>query len=95
MENQKSPRTTNKSKSFGPLRKVLDFLEFLVSAEGTTKPKIQNLSEGPETFGFFGFPRVFCFLTEIQKKTVFFLVFHLKSKNHVSFWISVGKPKKP
>ena len=34
------------------------------------EPKIQNLCEGPETFGFFGFPRVFFgFPTEIQKNT--------------------------
>ena len=130
----KNPRKTKKSKSFGPLRKVLDFwfFGFFVSAEGTTKPKIQkiqNPSEGPETFGFFGFPRVFFgFPTKINKKNTWcFLVFQQKSKktqgfwgfspeteqenqkkhcvffgfppkiqkNHVIFWISVGKPKKP
>ena len=38
------------------------------------KPKNQNLSEGPETFGFFGFPRVFLgFPTEIPKNHMVFL----------------------
>ena len=37
-----------------------------VTTGETKKTKIQNLSEGPETVGFFGFP------TEIQKNHMFF-----------------------
>ena len=79
LENQKNPRKNKKSKSFGPLRRVLDFwiFGFVVPSAETKKtknPKIQNLSEGPETFGFVGFPRVF------------FLVFQQKSKKSHGFF---------
>ena len=42
-------------------------------------PKIQNLFEGPETVGFFGFPRAFWFSYRNPKTTImFFLVFQQK-----------------
>ena len=61
LENQRTPRKTKKSKSLGPLTKILDFWFCGASAETkkTKKTKIQNLSEGPEICGFVGFPRVF------------------------------------
>ena len=55
---------------------------FVVPSAETKKPKIQNLSERPETFGFFGFPMVFWFSNRNPKKS------------HVFFWILGGKPKK-
>ena len=51
-----------------------------------TEPKIQNLCEEPETFGFFGFiPELFGFPTEIQKTQGVF-VFQQKSKNTQGFF---------
>ena len=41
-------------------------------APRTKNPRIQNRTEGPETFGFFGFPRVFCFSNKNPKTTRFF-----------------------
>ena len=38
-------------------------------AQTAKNPKIQNLSEGPETFGFFGFPTVIWFSYRNPKKT--------------------------
>ena len=63
-------------------------------------PKIQNLSEGPETFGFFGFPRVFLFSNRNPKNHVVFLDFKWKNqKKHRVFWFSCSvfgeKPKNP
>ena len=74
-------------------KKPCVFLDFcwktkktLGTAEGTTKPKIQNLSEGPETFGFLVFLACFGFPTEIQKNTWCFLVFQHKSKKKHRFF---------
>ena len=47
--------TPQNPKVSGPSHRLLNFWIFGSSAE-TKKPKIQSLSEGPETFGFFGFP---------------------------------------
>ena len=64
------------------------------------KPKNQNLSEGPETFGFFGFPRVFLgFPTEIPKNHMVFLnLGGNRKKSTGCFWFSCSvsgeKPKK-
>ena len=80
---------TKKSKSFGPRRKVLVFWNFgflfffgfVVPSAETKNAKIQNFSEGPETFGFFGFPRVFLvFLQKSKNNHSVFLVFQQKSK---------------
>ena len=83
----KNPRKNKKSKSFGPLRRVLDFwiFGFVVPSAETKKPKIQKSKtflRGPKLLDllvflgfFFGFP------TEIQKITWI-------------FWILGGKPKK-
>ena len=71
-------------KVWGPSERfwILDFW-FCSAFGGNQKcknPKIQNLSEGLETFGFCGFPS-------------FFLAFQQESKNHMGFWILSGKPK--
>ena len=79
---KKNPRKTKKSKSFGPLRKVWIF-GFLVSAEGTTKPKIQKsktLLRGPKLLDFLVFLGFFGLPTKIQKTHGVFLVFQQKSK---------------
>ena len=91
LENKK-PRKNKDSKSFGPLRKVLDLwiFGFVVPSAKTKKPKIQKSKtflRGPKLFGIFGFPRFFGFPTEIQKVTCFF-DFNWKSKKHVFFWFS-------
>ena len=53
----------------------------------TKNPKIQSLCEGPETFGFFGFPRVFLvFLGFALKKPWFFLDFCWKTKKTQGFF---------
>ena len=53
----------------------------------TKNPKIQSLCEGPETFGFFGFPRVFFgFLGFALKKPWFFLDFCWKTKKTQGFF---------
>ena len=77
LENQNNPRKTKKSKSFGPLRRVLDFwvFGFVVPSAETKEPKNQNLSAGPETFGFFGFPRFFWFSNRNPKNHMFFFGF--------------------
>ena len=76
----------------------------------TKKNKIQNLSEGPKTFGLFGVPSVFWFrLNETiafldfwwktTKTRVFWFFGWVSSEKHktnlVFFWDSVGKPKIP
>ena len=85
---------------------------FTPKALQNQKSKIQNLSEGPETFVFLVFLG-FWFSNRNQKKHRVVLVFHQRpnkkitknpvlfgfppkiQKNHVFFWISVGKPKNP
>ena len=90
-----------KSKTLLRGPKLLDFLVFL----GFFLVCQQKSSQ--KTHGFFWFSnrnpkkhRVFLVFhqrpNKKTKKTLCFLVFHLKSKkNHVIFWISVGKPKNP
>ena len=109
----KNPRKTQKSKSLGPLRKVLDFW-FCIAFGGNQKnPKSKNqkLSEGTETFGFFGFPRFFLFSNRNPNNhIVFFEVLGVKQETQVFFFfvrslvenqktlcflVSVGKQKKP
>ena len=54
----------------------------------TKNPKIQSLCEGPETFGFFGFPRVFLvFLGFALKKPCVFLDFCWKTKKTQGFFV--------
>ena len=67
-----NPKVSSPSERFW----ILGFLHnwFPPKALQNQKSKIQNLSEGPQTFRFFGFPRVF-------------LVFHQKSqKKHMVFF---------
>ena len=73
----KNPRKTQKSKSLGPLRKVLDFW-FCIAFGGNQKtqnPKIKNFLRGPKLLDFLVFLGFFCFPTEIQTITSFFLRF--------------------
>ena len=51
------------------------------------KTKIQNLSEGPETFGFFGFPRFFGFENRNPQNHLFFLILGGKPKQHRFFLV--------
>ena len=81
LENQKNPRKFKIQKFRAP-QKGFGFLVF-----GTTKTKIQNLSEGPETFGFFGFPRVFLVFQQKSKKSHVFFDFRWKSKKHKLFLV--------
>ena len=57
-----------------------------VTTGETNNPKIQNLSAGPETFGFFGFPRVFLFFQQKSKKSYVFFDFRSKTKKHRVFF---------
>ena len=70
--NQKNPRKTKKSKSFGPLRKVLDFwiFGFVVPSAETKKTKNPKpVLRGPKLLDCLGFPRVFLVFQQKSKKS--------------------------
>ena len=78
---KKNLRKTKKNKSFGLLRKVLDFW---LSLKALQNQKSKTFLRGPKLLDFFVFLGFFSFPTETKKTQVFLGFFTSEQKNQTT-----------